>query len=250
MAEGGSFSSAQTAWSEGVEGPESSAILNKESLSEQVERALKEEILSGRLAPEQRVDLSTYRRNWSVSATPLRDAVKLLEAAGLVEISPRRGVFVSRLDRKALKDIFDLRIALECKAIELATPFIPVKEAQQVLSLYSRAKNARQKDRAQLLQKTDLLIHDLAVKYCGNPRLIKVMEDLRDLIRWSQQTIIRHLREPFEVTLPEHIRITEAVCARDAASAATAMRIHLENTYKRVEAFLEEQSGSRPLVVQ
>ena len=91
---------------------------NRSSLSEQVEQALKAEILSGRLAPKQRIDLQDYRKHWSISVTPLRDAVKVLETIGLVEVSPRRGVFVSQIDRTALKEIFELRIALEPMAIQ------------------------------------------------------------------------------------------------------------------------------------
>jgi len=215
---------------------------NKSSLSEQVEQALRSEILSGRLAPKQRIDLQGYRKHWSISVTPLRDAVKVLETIGFVEVSPRRGVFVSQIDRAALKEIFELRIALEPMAIRLATPVIPIEEARNVLMLYSQAQNASPKQKKdELLPKIDLLVHNLDLRHCGNQRLIKTMGGLRDLIRWSQQTIIRNLKNPYETALPEHIRICEAVCARDAAGAAEAMRVHLENAYKRIERFLEAQ---------
>jgi DNA-binding GntR family transcriptional regulator len=218
---------------------------NRSSLSEQVEQALKAEILSGRLAPKQRIDLQDYRKHWSISVTPLRDAVKVLETVGLVEVSPRRGVFVSQIDRTALKEIFELRIALEPMAIQLATPLIPIEEARNALSLYAQAQSASPKEeKDEQLPKIDLLIHNLALKHCGNQRLIKTMGGLQDLIRWSQQTIIRNLKKPYETTLPEHIRICEAVCARDAAGAAEAMRVHLENVYQRIERFLEAQPAN------
>jgi len=223
-------------------------MFNKSSLSEQVENALKEEIISGRLAPGQRIDLNAFSLNWSISITPLRDAVKQLESVGLVEISPRRGVFVSRLDQQAIKEIFELRIALECMAIQLATHAVPIEEARNAKKLYSQAKSALRKEhRDELLPKIDMLIHNLGIKYCGNQLLVKMMEGLRDLIRWSQQTIIRNLNESYETTLPEHIRIAEAVCARDAAGAAEAMRVHLQNTYNRIVPFLNAQAtGDKP----
>ena len=61
---------------------------------------------------------------------------------GFVEVSPRRGVFVSQIDRAALKEIFELRIALEPMAMRLATPVIPIEEAHNALSLYTQAQNA------------------------------------------------------------------------------------------------------------
>ena len=102
-------------------------MFEKSSLGEQVAEALKNEILSGRLAPKQRIDIGRYASDWNVSSTPMRDAVKQLEAAGLVEVSPRRGVYVSEIDRQELREIFELRTALESLAIRSATERIPLK---------------------------------------------------------------------------------------------------------------------------
>jgi DNA-binding GntR family transcriptional regulator len=218
--------------------------LSQPSLAERVEEALKEEILSGRLAPAQRIDLNAYRESWSVSITPLRDAVKQLEVLGFVEVSPRRGVFVARIDGRALKQIFDLRIALECLAVGLATPAIPEQKLAEMREIYLQAQNAaHNKKRNELLRKTDSVVHNIVIEYCDNERLVNFMISLRDLIRWSQQTIIMNLNEPYETTLPEHMRIVDALCERDAEGAEKAMRLHLENSYKRVEAFLNERSA-------
>jgi DNA-binding GntR family transcriptional regulator len=227
--------------------PTPGPVFNTTSLSEQVERALREEILSGRLAPRERISLRHYAKTWSVSPTPLRDAVRRLGAQGLVEISPRRGVFVAAIDRNALKEIFDLRIALECLAVRLAAPLIPEKEARRVLELYRRAQDApSNKDREHTLTDIDNLIHIVVVEHCGNARLKKMMEDVSDLVRWSQRTTIAHLREPYTATLPEHIRIAEAIVARNPEAAAAAMHTHLENTFSRLDSMLVSRPKSKP----
>src|ERR1700678_1590884 len=87
--------------------------LTQDSLAQKVAEALSEQIVSGRLLPRQRVDLSHYAALWNVSVTPLRDAGKHLESLGLIKVLPRRGVFVADLGAKEVKDIFDVRIALE-----------------------------------------------------------------------------------------------------------------------------------------
>ena len=215
---------------------------SKSLLSEQVEKALIAEILSGKVKPGQRIDLNAYRQLWSMSITPLRDAVRVLETAGLVEVSPRRGVFVSKLDGNSMKEIFEIRIALECMAVELATSRVPETEARDTLDAYLRARATKKgKSRKQLLDLVDLRIHDLCLKHCGNERLRRMMEGIRDLVILSQRTIVRMLNEPLETTLPEHIAIAEAVCARDAPRASRAMGAHLRSTLQRITTFLDSR---------
>lgn len=219
--------------------------LTQETLSNRVTEALSEQILSGRLAPGQRVDLGYLASKWEVSVTPVRDAAKQLEALGFLKVLPRRGVFVAELSAKEVKDIFDLRAALETAAVRLATPRIPKAEAEKALKLYVKAGEAPMgKERDRLLPKVDLLVHTMALTFCDNPRLQKMMEGIRDMVRWCQSTIILHLNEPFLTTLPEHIAICEAICAGDAERAASAMHTHIENTSQRIQAFLRE-TGDR-----
>ena len=216
--------------------------LSQESLSQRVMEAMTEQIVSGRLLPGQRVDVGYYASQWKVSVTPVRDAARHLETLGFLKVLPRRGVFVSELGAKDVKDIFDLRAALETTAMRLATPLIPKSEAARALKLYKMAGEAPAgEQRDKLLPKVDLLIHTLAVQYCDNPRLQKMMEGLRDLVKWCQRTIILRLDEPFMTTLPEHIAICEAVCGRDPERAAAAMQAHLDSTSERIQAFLREQ---------
>jgi DNA-binding GntR family transcriptional regulator len=215
---------------------------NTSSLSEQAEKALKEEILSGRLAPEQRIDLVAYAAHWQLSPTPLRDAVKQLEAKGLVEVSPRRGVFVAKINRQVLKEIFEIRMALECKAVQLAAPIIPPEAVESVLQQYRSASSARNKQvRQKKLADIDNLVHNLVVEHSNNSRLIKLMESLNDLIRWSRWICYSTEPVPYEAALPEHLRICEALLARDGAAAVEAMRAHLENTHSRIDAQLANQ---------
>ena len=219
-------------------------MIEKDSLGDQVAEALKEEILSGRLAPKQRIDIGKYAEDWNVSSTPLRDAVKQLEAIGLVEVSPRRGVFVTEIDTQELREIFELRIALESMAIRSATPRVPASEAERVLRLYQEAEGIPDgEERERVLLGIDSLIHDLAIEHCGNSRLIKLIDTLRALIHWSQSTAISHLEQPYAVALPEHIAIAAAVCARDGEGAAAAMRRHLENSYDRITKILDARAA-------
>ena len=225
--------------------------LSQESLSTKVSDALSEQILSGQLQPGQRIDLNHFASKWNVSITPLRDAARHLEALGLINVMPRRGVFVAELSAKEVKDIFDVRIALETAAIRLATPRIPRPQADRALRLYKAARDSTSEaQRNRSLPKVDMLIHNLGYAYCDNLRLQKLMDGMRDLVKWSQRTIILNLNEPFMTTLPEHVAICEAVCDRDADRAAAAMQDHLYCTWKRIQYFLEGHARQNHKVTQ
>jgi DNA-binding GntR family transcriptional regulator len=192
------------------------------------------------------VDLGYLASQWEVSVTPVRDAAKQLEALGFLRVLPRRGVFVAELSAKEVKDIFDLRSALETMAVRLATLRIPKSEAEKALKLYVKAGDAPAgKEQERLLPKVDLLVHTMALTYCDNARLQKMMEGIRDMVRWCQSTIILHLNEPFMTTLPEHIAICEAICAGDAEHAAAAMQTHIENTSQRIQVYLRDADRHR-----
>lgn len=211
---------------------------DKVSLAEQARDALKDEIFSGALKPGDRLDLSDYAKRWSISLTPLRDAAKSLETSGIVEISPRRGIFVVELDRKALREIFELRICLEGSAIRLAAQHVPREVAQEALDSYCRAGAAPAGERENALAEVDFVVHRLAKDYCGNARMQRMMESVWDVFEWSRHTIIHTVPIPFENTLPEHIEICQCLVDGDGDRAEQAMRRHLEHAFQRIDAEL------------
>lgn len=224
------------------------SVLNHASLADQVRDALKDEIISGRLKPNDRIDLSEYAQKWSISPTPLRDALKNMETTGLVTIHPRRGVFVADFDEAGLAETFELRVAFEGMAIRLAARNVPEKIAREMLEKYRAAGATAGSERIARLREVDDAIHDIAFEYCDNKRLRKMMESVRDLIYWSKQTIIRNVPEPYEATLPEHLAICEALVSRDGDAAERAMRAHLENSLARIMEWLKAhpQESSAP----
>src|SRR3954469_5152644 len=95
--------------------------LGAASLVELVVRRLRAEILSGELAPGERIVEEQLTRRFGTSRAPLREALRLLGQQGLVEHSPRRGVRVTRLSARAIDELFTLRDALEQFAVRCAT---------------------------------------------------------------------------------------------------------------------------------
>lgn len=212
------------------------ATVETTPLGQQIENALKEEILSGRLVPGQRIGIEELTARWGVSSTPVRDAVRRLETVGFLKVHPRRGIYVAELDEDSFRDIFELRIALECQAVESATLLAPDDELDRVLERYREAEeHFRETGDRSLLAERDYMVHDLLMRYCRNARLVAIMHDLRDLIDWAQATIVSRQPEAYDITVFEHMRIVEAMRARDVSRAREAVRAHLEGALARMQ---------------
>ena len=220
-------------------------MFNKASLSEQVEDALRLEITEGRVAPGQRVNLTDYQESWNVSSTPFRDAIRALEMQGFVTVEPRKGVYVAPMNLDTVKEIFELRIALECMAVELAAELVPQDKADAALDAYLRVRDLLARGDTSELGPTDRVVHDLARDHCGNRRLQRLLVSQMDLFRWAQNTIIWKMPRSYELALPEHIEIMTAVCKRDKAQAARAMRKHLENSRDRLQTRIGRQQADK-----
>lgn len=210
---------------------------NRLSLSEQVESALRREITEGHIAPGERVDVSGYKKGWNISSTPFRDALRALENQGFVTIEPRKGVFVAPMNIGTLREIFDVRIALECMAVELATRRMPIGGIEELVGNY-RAAIAGENDDFDI-EKEDRVVHDMARDYCGNARIERLLLEQMDLFSWAHHTIVAELPHSFSLALPEHLGIAESYLSQDVGRSVEAMRCHLESSRDRLIALRE-----------
>lgn len=202
-------------------------------VSEQVADEIRAEIINGQLIPGARINLEEYRQKWGISITPLRDAMKLLETSGLVDIQPRRGVFVAKVDIDELREVFQVRRALEPFVTELATPLIPVREARGLREKFEATRKQTPARRYSKLAEIDADVHEMVIRYCPNKRLVKLLTTLHDAIIRCQKTAVQGNPESYEASLDEHIAICAAIERQDPEEASRVMREHLEQTERR-----------------
>ncbi len=209
-------------------------MLDTKSLSEQIETQLKREIMSGVLEPGQRLIIDDIAERLHVSSMPVRDAVRRLDGLGFLKVSPRRGVFVEEFDQTRFRDTMEIRIALECLAIELTTTLIPLAEIEEAIERYRRGgEHYGLTGDLSLLTECDNLIHDLIIKYSENPLLIEIIRQLQDLIIWAHQIVANFRPDAQVVALPEHLDVLEALAQRDIAATKVALRNHLSHAMER-----------------
>ncbi len=203
-----------------------------------VYQALRRDILAGKLDGGQALRQDDIARQHGVSKVPVREALRRLEMENLVEFLPRRGAIVRSVSDDDLLEMLDIRIALECRALELAIPNMADSDfqlAQEVLDEYQASP-----DKA-LWSELNRRFHGCILEPCGNRQLLSLINDFEQrvgpLVR-LRVTEATGLERPMK----EHRQILQS-CREGAVNAAVdALRAHIETTKREVAASLRRRN--------
>jgi len=210
------------------------------SLHDEVAAQLRERIFAGELAPGTFLDEVRLAQDLSISRTPLREALKVLTAEGLVRHEPRRGCFVNEVTEQDLDEIFPVIALLEGRCAFEAAQHATDADLQQLEDLHQKlARHARAK-RINEYYDTNFAIHEAIIALAGNRWLASVIGDLRKIVKLAR---LQQLHAPgrLEQSLAEHLAVFAALKARDAEGAEAAMRTHLT----RQRGALRELAGAQ-----
>ena len=202
------------------------ATINRASLSQQAVEELRRRIVANSLAPGQRLDEAVLADDLGISRTPLREALKVLSAEGLVEIRPRRGCYVAQVAPADLDEIFPIMALLEgevAREAALKGSAADLKRLGQLHESLERHAAAGDVDR---YYEVNYAFHDALQAIAGNRWLQHVIGDLRKLLRLSRHRSLR-LEGRLEESLAEHRVLMDALHRRDAAAAERIMKDHL-----------------------
>jgi DNA-binding GntR family transcriptional regulator len=196
------------------------------SRTELVVETLRASIVSSSLPAGSRLDLDKIASQIGVSRMPVREAVKRLEAEGLVTIYPHRGIEVAKLDANEIEEIFDLRIVLESHAITRAVPRLSQADLDTIETAL-RKMDRPGLSRAAWMDLNRRFHHAIYVA-CGSPRLLEFI----DKLRLNVERYVRAYLElrGYEHPQQQHHRIFDACRARDAQAAGETLVEHLSDT--------------------
>jgi len=198
---------------------------------------LREAILNKKLKPGDRIVESELAQALNVSRTPVREALRVLEAEGLLKRVPRKGLFVKGIMIEDVVEIYSIRIALETLAVSKAVNSISLPEINRLKSLVEQMKEYTDSRQSEKLFSVCQEFNDILIRACRMPRLIKLvkvyMEYLEDFRAIS---MAKHERQV--AALKEHEDILQAVIDRDPQKAERAVRKHLQGA---LESFLKEE---------
>jgi DNA-binding GntR family transcriptional regulator len=163
-----------------------------------------------------------------ISRTPLREALKVLAADGLVELLPNRGARVAPLDEKAVEDMFQVMGALEALAGTLACARIAEAELAEIAALHYEMLAQYTRRRLPEYFRLNQAIHGAIVAAARNPVLSATYQNLADRLRRARYAA-NLSDERWRQAVTEHEAILAALQARDGATIATLLDRHLRN---------------------
>ncbi len=195
-------------------------------LHDDVAHTLRERIFAGELAPGVFLDEIALAEGLGISRTPLREALKVLTAEGLVRHEPRRGCFVNQVTEQDLDDIFPVIALLEGQCAHQAALRASDADLAALEVLHQRLVDHALARRIHDYYTANFAIHEAIITVADNRWLAQVIGDLRKIAKLSR---LQQLHAPgrLDQSLSEHLAVFAALKAHDAQGAEAAMRTHI-----------------------
>jgi DNA-binding GntR family transcriptional regulator len=202
--------------------------------------ALRHAILQGDLAPGERLRSDALAGDLKVSRTPVREALRKLEAEGLVERSGS-GLIVREFSEKDLTELFYVREALEGMAARLAAENATPGEIAEIRELLDDMEAVRQRGDVAALRPLTAEFHRVIGRAAHNGRLLQSLESLLQHVRQMQTSTLLHIEGRPVAALQEYREILRAIEAHDADRAEALARAHRRKTLELRRDMLRTQ---------
>lgn len=195
-------------------------------LAEDLRVRLEAEILSGTLAPGDRLDETKLAQRFGVSRTPVREALMQLASSGLVEMRPRHGAVVAAITVQSLLQMFEVMAELEAMCARLAARRATPDERAAIKAAHEACKRAADDDDPNAYYEVNRVFHEKLYAGAHNGYLEDSTRNLRNRLSSYRRF---QLRRPGRIarSQAEHGAVVEAILAGDPEAAADAMRAHI-----------------------
>ncbi|WP_308420268.1 FadR/GntR family transcriptional regulator [Kroppenstedtia guangzhouensis] len=232
--------------------------IERKKVSEQVFDRIKEMIKEGKFKPGDKLP-AEYRLSemFGVSRTPVREALSILEASGMIKSTQGGGTVVQpvsitnlmeettleMVDVDEVLQLLEVRMILESQTAALAAKRRSEEDLKQMEKALGEIRRAIETQEA-IGHEQDILFHQAIVDASHNPVLKQTMVGISNLyykaVRFSLKKNVGFYEKRKQV-LEEHITIKEAVARRDSEAAREAMLIHLRNARTKLEKYRDQQ---------
>lgn len=202
-------------------------------LRDVVFNTLRRSILTGELKPGERLMEIHLADRLGVSRTPIREAIRKLELEGLVTMIPRRGAEVAQITEKHLRDVLEVRRALDALAVELACERITDAELESLKDACDNFEKETKQGNANRLERADVAFHDIILNASGNERLVQMISNLSQQMYRYRLEYVKD-ETSYDRLIAEHAAIYEAIRRRNGCEGAEAIKNHIDNQEKAV----------------
>lgn len=197
-------------------------------LRDVVFNTLRQAILRGELKPGERLMEIQLANKLGVSRTPIREAIRKLELEGLVLMIPRKGAEVADITEKSLRDVLEVRRALEELSVQLACEKITQEEIEELEKAAEEFKKILKSDDITEIAEADVRFHDVIYMATDNQKLIQLLNNLREqMYRYR----VEYLKNPkvHQKLIKEHEEIIEHIKKREKEAATEIVCKHIDN---------------------
>ena len=204
----------------------------RKSINLAVTDALRQAILSGQFKPGERLTEAGLAEAFEVSRNPVREALRVLEAEGIVEINPRKGARVAILSADEIQEIIELRAELESMSAKYAALRCSDIARDALRNLLEEGNRASKSGNETVLRELNQMFHNQIAMAGKNRFLVGFMKALNEKTLWIFSN--RPERNASD-NWGEHAAILQAVIASDAELAAVLAKRHVEDIGKEIE---------------
>lgn len=205
--------------------------------AEWVDRRLREAIITGEIAPGEKLVTEDLAQRWGVSPTPLRETYQRLAAEGLVDLTPQRGARVAEVSSHDFRDVYATRLLIEPHALRLSLQRRDGDWDKHVRSVYAPLRSELERGLTDVVafEEAHSAFHLALIEGCGSPWLLRL---IRMLQGHSTRYRLRSLtpRGGVEEVIHEHDDLLAACLDGDVELAADRLRAHLQLTIDSLES--------------
>lgn len=195
-------------------------------LSEQLRERIEERIVTGVYPPGTRLDEVELAQGFGVSRTPIREALIQLSSEGFIEMRPRRGAIVARVEPSRLCEMFDVMAEMEAMCGRLAARRADDEDVARIRSAHEACQAAREANDPDLYYRLNETFHFAIYQASHNGFLDEQATALHRRLRPYRRLQLR-VRNRMNTSFDEHGRIVRAITDGDGEAAADLLRAHV-----------------------
>jgi DNA-binding GntR family transcriptional regulator len=228
--------------SDGVDLPGLSPLVVPRKLAEDAAAVLREQILTGGLRRGTHLVEAKLAARLGVSRGTIREAFKALVADGLIEEEPRRGAFVVTLSADDVREIYEVRAAVEGCAARLLARRADPEAIEELVAAVAEIRAAARSGDLPAVRRADLLFHERLCALSGNGRLHEIFVRYVPAI----QTLLHFDELPYaslDVSAEEHRALLDAIESKDPELSSRLLEAHVVEAGERVARYFEDAAS-------
>jgi DNA-binding GntR family transcriptional regulator len=220
-------------------------------LTVQVWTGIRDDIVSGRLRPGERIVQDSVAKRFGTSRIPVREALRHLASEGLVTLAPDVGARVAKLNPGELHEVYLMREALEPIAVAASVPLLPDAAVADLLKLAEEGERRADAGDMQGFLEFDRQFHELTFSAAELPRLRRVVDSLADTTT-QYRRVYSFRPDRLTISHAEHRLLVDAFERRAPEDAAAIHRLHTRRTREglahepEIFAASDADAGERP----